>query len=119
MFVVDSASIVRTSESVIVNAKEDATLYCTADGNPLDENTITWKRDDFPDFSARTSIMYDKNGTSYLRINEVTRDDLGNFQCTADNGVGNSSSKNVMLIIKRKLDKFYFIIHCFIVDVYR
>lgn len=88
---------------MIVNAKEDATLSCTVDGNPLDENTISWKRDDFPDFSTRTSVMYDKNGTSYLRISQVTREDLGNFQCTADNGVGNATVKNVMLIIKRKM----------------
>lgn len=86
---------------MIVNSKEDATLSCTADGNPLDENTIVWKRDNFPDFSARTSVMYDKNGTSYLRISHVTREDLGNFQCIADNGVGNATIKNVMLIIKR------------------
>lgn len=98
----------RISEGVIVNAKEDATLSCTADANPFDENTITWKRDDFPNFSERTSIMYDKNGTSYLKITKVTREDLGNFQCIADNGIGNSTVKNVMLIIKRKIANFSF-----------
>lgn len=99
----DPPSIIRISEGVIVNSKEDATLFCTTDANPLDENTITWKRDDFPKFSERTSIVYDKNGTSYLRISQVTREDLGNFQCIADNGIGNATVKNVMLIIKRKL----------------
>lgn len=97
----DSPSITRISEGVIVNAKEDATLSCTVHANPLDENTITWKRDDFPNFSERTSIVYDKNGTSYLKISQVTREDLGNFQCKADNGIGNSTVRNVMLIIKR------------------
>lgn len=87
---------------MIVNPNEDATLSCTADGNPLSDDTITWKRDDFPDFDARTSVMYDKNGTSYLRITDVTRDDLGGFQCIANNGVGNSTNKEVMLIVKRK-----------------
>lgn len=84
-----------------MNPKEDATLSCTADGNPLADDTITWKRDDFPDFDARTSIMYDKNGTSNLRITQVTREDLGRFQCIANNGVGNSTIKYVMLIVKR------------------
>jgi hypothetical protein len=98
----DAATIVATSENVIVNPNEDATLSCTADGNPLSDDTITWKRDDFPDFDARTSVMYDKNGTSYLRITDVTRDDLGNFQCTVTNGVGNVTTKEVMLIVKRK-----------------
>ncbi|XP_056630856.1 nephrin isoform X1 [Diorhabda sublineata] len=97
-----SASIIQTSGNVIAEPKEDATLSCSADGNPLADDTITWKRDDFPDFAARTSVMYDKNGTSYLRITSVTREDLGNFICTVNNGVGNSSSKEVMLIVKHK-----------------
>lgn len=49
--------------------------------------------------------MYDKNGTSYLRISQVTREDLGNFQCIADNEIGNATVKNVMLIIKRKFPR--------------
>ncbi|XP_066154012.1 nephrin isoform X2 [Euwallacea fornicatus] len=96
------ASITQTSETVIVNPKEDATLSCTADGNPLADDTITWKRDDFPDFDARTSVMYDKNGTSNLRISQVTREDLGVFQCIANNGVGNVTIREVMLIVKHK-----------------
>ncbi|KAL3284555.1 hypothetical protein HHI36_018712 [Cryptolaemus montrouzieri] len=97
------ATIVATSENVIANAKEDATLSCSAEGNPLSDDSIVWKRDDFADFNARTSIMYDKNGTSYLRITGVTREDLGNFECIVNNGVGNNAtSKNVMLIVKHK-----------------
>ncbi|XP_049818879.1 nephrin isoform X2 [Aethina tumida] len=96
------ASVIATSENVIVNPKEDATLSCTADGNPLSDDTIVWKRDDFPEFDARTSVMYDKNGTSYLRITSVTRDDLGKFQCVVNNGVGNVTVKDVMLIVKHK-----------------
>ncbi|KAL1502300.1 hypothetical protein ABEB36_007466 [Hypothenemus hampei] len=97
-----SASITQIIQTVIVNPKEDATLSCTADGNPLADDTISWKRDDFPDFEARTSVMYDKNGTSYLRISQVTREDLGDFQCVANNGVGNSTTKNILLIVKHK-----------------
>mgnify|MGYP005984725265 FL=1 len=100
--IADAATIVATSESVIVNPNETAILWCTADGNPLSDGTITWKRDDFPDFDSRTSVMYHKKGTSYLRITHVTRNDLGNFQCTVNNGVGNVTTKDVMLIVKRK-----------------
>ncbi|XP_023310255.1 nephrin [Anoplophora glabripennis] len=96
------ASIIQISENIIVNPKEDATLSCTADGNPMADDTISWKRADFPEFEARTSVMYDKNGTSYLRISGVTREDLGNFQCIVNNGVGNSTTKEVMLIVKHK-----------------
>lgn len=79
-------------------------MSCSAEGNPLSDDSIQWKREDFPDFNARTSVMYDKNGTSYLRISGVTREDLGNFECVVNNGIGsNSTSKNVMLIVKREL----------------
>ncbi|KAJ3641993.1 hypothetical protein Zmor_028460 [Zophobas morio] len=97
-----AATIVATSESVIVNPNETAILWCTADGNPLSDGTITWKRDAFPDFDSHTSVMYHKKGTSYLRITHVTRNDLGNFQCTVNNGVGNVTTKDVMLIVKHK-----------------
>lgn len=103
-FVVDGASITAVSKNVIVNPDEEATLSCSADGNPLQDDMITWKRDDMENFDARTSVMYDKNGTSYLRISGVTRKDLGTFQCVVNNGVGNTTTKDVMLIVKRKQD---------------
>lgn len=90
------------SENVIVDQGEEATLSCTADGNPLSDDTITWKREDMEDFDVRTVITYDKNGTSYLKISNVAREDLGSFQCITDNGVGNTSTRDVMLIVKRK-----------------
>ncbi|XP_022909293.1 nephrin isoform X2 [Onthophagus taurus] len=96
------AFIVATSDNTVVAPKEDATLSCTAEGNPISDDTITWSRDDFPEFDARTSVMYDKNGTSYLRITGVSRDDLGHFKCTVNNGIGKSSSRKVMLIVKHK-----------------
>lgn len=98
----DGASIIAISENVIVDQGTEATLSCTVDGNPLTEDTITWKRDDIKNFEKRTTITYDKNGTSYLKVSDVTREDLGNFQCVADNGVGNTSTRDVMLIVKRK-----------------
>ncbi|KAJ8946977.1 hypothetical protein NQ318_015915 [Aromia moschata] len=58
--------------------------------------------DDFPEFAARTSVMYDKNGTSFLRISGVTREDLGAFQCIVGNGIGNVTTRDVMLIVKHK-----------------
>lgn len=98
-----AASITGTSENVIVSPKEDATISCTATGNPMSDEFITWKRDDFPDFMARTSTMYDKNGTSFLRISAVSREDLGKFKCIVNNGIGNTTTKDVMLIVKRKV----------------
>ncbi|KAI4470791.1 nephrin [Holotrichia oblita] len=96
------AAIIATSENVIVRPEEDATLSCTAEGNPISDDTITWSRDDIPDFNAKTSVMYDKNGTSYLRISKVVREDMGNFKCSVNNGIGKTSNKNVLLIVKHK-----------------
>lgn len=85
----------------MVNPGEDATLSCTADGNPLNDDSIAWKRDNYPDFDLKTMITYDKNGTSYLRIGSVTREDLGTFQCVVSNGIGNHTTRDVLLIVKR------------------
>lgn len=102
MLLLDGASIVAISENVIVDPGKEATLSCTADGNPLADDTITWKRETMKNFETRTVVTYDKNGTSYLKIKDITREDLGNFQCIVDNGVANSSRRDVMLIVKRK-----------------
>lgn len=101
-FYIDPATIKSVSENIIVHPGEDATVSCTAEGNPLNEDTITWRRDNYQDFDAKTMITYDKNGTSYLRIGSVTREDLGYFQCIVNNGIGNQTLKDVLLIVKRK-----------------
>lgn len=98
----DPSTIKSVSENVVVNPGDDATLSCTAEGNPLNEDSITWKRENYPDFDSKTMITYDRNGTSYLRIGSVTREDLGPFQCVVSNGIGNQTVKDVLLIVKRK-----------------
>lgn len=84
-----------------MSPSEDATLSCTVDANPLNDDTIIWKRENYPDFDSKTMTTYDKNGTSYLRIGSVTREDLGYFQCVASNGIGNQTIRDVLLIVKR------------------
>lgn len=98
----DPATISSVSDNVIVSPGEDATLSCSAEGNPLNDDTITWKRDNYPDFDSKAMITYVKNGTSYLRIGSVTRDDLGTFQCVVSNGIGNQTVRDVLLIVKRE-----------------
>ncbi|XP_018320439.1 nephrin isoform X2 [Agrilus planipennis] len=96
------ATIMSVSENVVVSPEEDATLWCSVSGNPLKDDTVAWKRVGF-DFEGRAVITYDKNNrTSWLQIKRVTRDDLGEFQCIAQNGIGNSSVRDVMLIVKHK-----------------
>lgn len=71
-------------------------------GNPLLEEHITWKRDDYEEFSSKTSTTYEKNGTSYLHVKKAVREDVGAFQCIANNGVGNKTIKDVWLLVRFK-----------------
>lgn len=95
-------AITHISTNIIVAPGEDATLSCTVDAYPITDNDVTWSRADMEDFYPRTSVLWDKNGTSYLRVQSVKREDLGKFVCTAANGVGNATKKEVMLIVKHK-----------------
>ncbi|XP_047999981.1 nephrin isoform X1 [Leguminivora glycinivorella] len=96
-----SASVVSVSQNEIRNSGEDATLACTATGNPLTSEHIRWERKDY-NFKSRTSSSFDsKNLTSYLIINQATKDDVGNFECIVNNGIGDRESKQeVMLVVK-------------------
>lgn len=40
--------------------------------------------------------------TSYLVIEKPTREDVGNFQCIVDNGIGGEVRQDVMLVVKFK-----------------
>lgn len=66
------------------------------------EEHITWKRDNYKELDSKTWTTYEKNGTSFLHIKNAVREDVGAFQCVADNKVGNKSFKDVWLLVKFK-----------------
>ncbi|XP_063835240.1 nephrin [Ostrinia nubilalis] len=96
-----AASIKATGQSAIPNQNEDAVLSCTATGNPLNSEHIRWQRKNY-DMSSKTVIFEPKNSTSYLTIPKATREDVGNFQCIVNNGVGKETKQDVMLVVKFK-----------------
>ncbi|XP_037292504.1 nephrin-like [Manduca sexta] len=95
------ASIVSASQNGITNPNEDAILSCTATGNPLTSDHIRWERKGYK-IDPKSVTFEPRNSTSYLHINQPTREDVGNFKCVVDNGIGGESKENVMLIVKFK-----------------
>ncbi|XP_073965682.1 nephrin adhesion molecule sticks and stones isoform X2 [Choristoneura fumiferana] len=96
-----AAGIVSVSQNGIANPEEDATLSCTASGNPLTAEHIRWEREDY-DLESKTITFDPKNFTSYLVIDKATKADVGNFQCVVNNGIGGETRQDVMLVVKFK-----------------
>jgi hypothetical protein len=103
LFCSDAAIIKDAPEFVMVNPGENAHLYCVAEGNPLSESHISWRREGFSDsdMEQRTERSY-RNGTSYLVVQTPSREDNGNFYCVVNNGIGNETTKPVYLVVKCK-----------------
>lgn len=96
----DEANITSLTSTVLVYEGEDANFVCEANGNPITEDMITWKRDDF-DMSSRTKMTYIE-GKSYLTIYNVSSKDVGEFQCIANNKLGKESIVSAYLLIRSK-----------------
>lgn len=85
----------------MVSPESDGELWCQVEGNPLSEDHVTWKWSNPQNLDQRTEMFF-RNNTSHLVIHSVTKDDIGTFQCVANNGLGNQSIKDAFLIVKRK-----------------
>ncbi|XP_049881989.1 nephrin [Pectinophora gossypiella] len=95
------AGIKSVSQNGIANPNEDAMLSCTATGNPLTAEHIRWERKGY-DIDARSVTFDPKNLTSYLLIEKASREDVGNFECVVDNGIGGETRQEAMLVVKFK-----------------
>lgn len=83
----------------MVDEASDAVLECKAAGNPLAASSVTWRRDGF-DMQGRTVLSTIQNGTAYLTVKDVTRNDTGAFECVASNGIGAESVEKTWLVVK-------------------
>ncbi|XP_072934025.1 nephrin [Epargyreus clarus] len=95
------ASIQTVTQHGVANPNEDAVLSCTATGNPLTSEHIKWERKGY-EISAKSVTFEPRNSTSQLVISKASRDDVGNFQCVVNNGIGGETRKDVMLVVKFK-----------------
>ncbi|KAI8489790.1 hypothetical protein Bbelb_324200 [Branchiostoma belcheri] len=92
------ASIISISESVTATVSDSVTLQCVADGNP--PPNITWTKDGSRLRSVHSALTGDVRMGSYL-IKSVQANDTGTFLCTAENDIGESSTKSLSLTIKQ------------------
>ena len=78
----------------------NVTLSCNADGNPIP--TISWTKNGYPidtSNNSRISFSVDKK---QLTITNVNRTDSGEYQCVANNSLGNDTSNAGTLDIQCK-----------------
>ncbi|XP_042868952.1 nephrin-like isoform X2 [Penaeus japonicus] len=88
-----------TSEMVTVSEGQDAHLECAADGNPLTEAMMAWRRDDY-DFTKTEQIFGGKKAT--LTVLRANRNDTGVFTCEVNNSIGKVTTSNITLVVKTK-----------------
>ncbi|XP_054709011.1 nephrin-like [Uloborus diversus] len=91
------ATVMNITGTTDVTEGESAHLECTADGNPMGESTISWRRRDRLDkpFVSLNSEI----GHSLLIIGNITRRDAGILECVADNGVGKPSIAATQIVV--------------------
>ncbi|XP_023214291.1 synaptogenesis protein syg-2-like, partial [Centruroides sculpturatus] len=96
IFVTSADPAVVTNISASTEAKEEDSikLECSFDGNPLPENVISWRK------NGIHQMQYLLEGKkSYLLINNISRNDSGEYSCIANNGMGKESIKTVTLSV--------------------
>lgn len=99
-FVPDPARITKLTRTVVGGSGESVEFECEAVANPFVSRMIVWKRPGFD--MARTHEAVEK-GKSVLTVMNVTRQDAGQFECVAFNGIGTEASQYAQLIVKCEL----------------
>ena len=99
-FIADQSEITAHPQSVMKTEGENVTLSCNATGNPAP--TVSWTKDGSPiSNNSRISLSGDNK---QLTIRYVSRTDSGEYECVADNSLGNDTSNAATLDVKCKCD---------------
>ena len=98
MFNVDPPEITTHPEFTVVEEGYYVTLTCYADGNPTP--WISWTKDGSLVIGRPGVILGTGNRT--LTIEIVNREDSGQYQCLASNGLGNATSSVATLDVDCK-----------------
>ena len=78
---------------VVVEEKENTTVRCEATGRP--PPGLTWSR-----LEAGAGQLLSRGGE--LSLTRVSRDEAGEYRCSADNGVGPPVTASVSLVVECK-----------------
>ncbi|GIY45694.1 nephrin [Caerostris extrusa] len=95
--VIYPARITKLTRNVVVGSGETAEFECEAIANPFVSRMITWRRAGFD--MSRTHETVEK-GKSVLSVMNVSRQDAGEFECVAYNGIGSEAGQLAQLIVK-------------------
>lgn len=99
MIPADPAKIKRTSSSGIVYPPGiEVKLFCEVDGSPIGDEYVTWQKvGSNPELPGRYSTSF-VNRTSYLHIEDPSQEDVGEYRCKVNNGIGNVTSDPILFI---------------------
>lgn len=76
----------------------EAKLFCELDGSPIGDEYVTWyKVGSSSELSSRYSTSF-ANKTSFLHISNPSEEDVGEYRCNVNNGIGNVTSKPILFI---------------------
>ncbi|XP_043493049.1 nephrin isoform X3 [Polistes fuscatus] len=93
------AKILHTSTSGTVYPPGiEAKLFCEVDGSPIGDEFVTWQKvGSNSELPGRYSTSF-ANKTSYLHIEHPEKEDVGEYRCKVNNGIGNATSKPILFI---------------------
>ncbi|XP_015186948.1 PREDICTED: nephrin isoform X3 [Polistes dominula] len=93
------ARIIQTSISgTIYQPGIEAKLFCEVDGSPIGDEFVTWQKvGSNAELPGRYSTSF-ANKTSYLHIEHPEKEDVGEYRCKVNNGIGNATSKPILFI---------------------
>ena len=103
-FPIASAYITSSSGDVTVDAGSDVTLEITASGDPGDI-TYVWKKN---------GVIIPGETSNTLILNDVSGDDIGQYECIPSNSLGSHNSSIIQLDVNCEWKKNKKLDNCFI-----
>lgn len=105
LFVKVPPSWISEPSDVSVQVGEEVQFPCLTSGSPKPQ--VTWTKTDQASLGTGFRWRVSDNGTMYF--NKATKEDAGSYTCRGSNGIGDSLTKTVSLIVwvrPRVFDKF-------------